>query len=211
MIRGLIFDWGGVLQRTVDRAPRRELAAELGLSEGELERAVFDSDAWHRACVGRLSGDAVWTATAAAVGWPTQRLDEFVARFFGGDRLNEPLLDAIRHLRRRGVGVVLCSNAPPARSGQASAGRWGMEGLFDAQVFSHDVGELKPHPAMYREALRALGADAAGALFVDDVPANVDAARALGIDGLLFTGNDELLRELASRGLPLPSERSHEQ
>ena len=32
MIEAVIFDWGGVIQRTVDHGPRRRLSKELGLS-----------------------------------------------------------------------------------------------------------------------------------------------------------------------------------
>ena len=32
MIRAVVFDWGGVIQRTTDARPREELAAALGLT-----------------------------------------------------------------------------------------------------------------------------------------------------------------------------------
>ena len=38
-------------------------------------------------------------------------------------------------------------------------------------------------------------------IFIDDSPANVQGARALGIDGILFTGAEALGRDLARRGL----------
>jgi putative hydrolase of the HAD superfamily len=46
------------------------------------------------------------------------------------------------------------------------------------------------------------------AIFIDDIPANIAAARALGIDGILFTTVEQLRRDLEARGLagklPLP-------
>jgi FMN phosphatase YigB (HAD superfamily) len=46
------------------------------------------------------------------------------------------------------------------------------------------------------------------AIFVDDIPANIAAARALGIDGILFTSVAQLRQDLETRGLagklPLP-------
>jgi len=205
VIRALILDWGGVIQRTEDPAPRRALAARLGLSPRELERAVFGSVAWQRASIGEVSADAAWRSIAENLGWPADSIDDLVERFFAGDRLDTRLIALVRHLRAEGVRVGLLSNALPARSADSGAGRWGMEGLFDAQVFSYQVGVLKPHPAAYRAVLDALQVAAGEALFVDDAAENVVAARAEGLHALLFSGTDALLSALRRHGLPVPS------
>lgn len=203
MIRAVIFDWGGVLQRTEDQAPRAELERKLGLSPGELERAVFESLPFREACLGKRSADEAWAAIVVSLGWPVERVDEFVERFFAGDRVDEKLVQLIHMLRAGGYRVGLLSNAPPGRaSGASPAGRWGMDGLFDAQVFSYQVGALKPHPCTYRAILAALGVEAHEALFVDDSPANVEGAKAVGITAVRFVGTEALIRELSLR-LPL--------
>ncbi|NLD71945.1 MAG: HAD family phosphatase [Chloroflexi bacterium] len=207
--RGVVFDWGGVLQRTVDPAPREALAAEVGLSRDALEEAIFGSAVWDAASRGECPADAAWEAIAEGIGWPVARLDDLVERFFAGDRVDEALVRLIEGLRAGGVPVGLLSNAPPGRArGASSAGRWGMEGLFDAQVFSYEVGVLKPHRAMYERILGDLGLDAEGVLFIDDVPENVAAARAAGMDGLLFRGTTALYDALRQRGLPVPPEET---
>ena len=202
MIRAVIFDWGGVIQRTLERRPRRELAAELGLSTQDLEHAVFDSEMWQRASIGEVDADAAWAAMAGALGWPGHRVDDLVERFFAGDRLDARLISLVRHLRAEGLRVVLLSNALPPRSTGGTAGRWGLDGLFDTQVFSYEVGHLKPHPAMYRAALEATGVAADEALFVDDVEANVQGARAVGLHAVRFVGTDALLGSMRDLGLP---------
>lgn len=194
MIEAVIFDWGGVIQRTVDRAPRRALAAELGLHEDALEASVFESEPWRGASTGQVPADRAWVSIVAALGWPPERVEEFITRFFAGDRLDERIVSLIRDLRESGVLVGLLSNALPPYG----AARWGMPGLFDAQVFSYLVGDLKPKPAMYKAALRALGVEQpCRALFVDDAPENVAAARALELRAHQFTGLEALQDELA--------------
>jgi FMN phosphatase YigB (HAD superfamily) len=85
-----------------------------------------------------------------------------------------------------------------------------MDGLFDAQVFSCEVGALKPDPRTYRAALAALDVEPGETVFVDDVPTNVCGARALGLDAILFRGTAPLRRELARRGLPVSEMRAAE-
>lgn len=59
---------------------------------------------------------------------------------------------------------------------------------------------MKPDPAIYRLALDRFGIDPAGALFIDDVAANVAGAESVGIAGHLFEGAAVLERDLVQRG-----------
>ena len=49
---------------------------------------------------------------------------------------------------------------------------------------------MKPHPEAYRLALDALGLPPARVLFVDDQPANVAGAEAVGIPAVPFDPTD---------------------
>ncbi|HHX63910.1 MAG TPA: HAD family phosphatase [Chloroflexi bacterium] len=204
-IRAVVFDWGGVIQRTRSHMPRQRLDDELGLPRGGVERAVFESAVWEQASTGRCSADDAWEAIATSLRVAPDDLDEFVRRFFAGDRVDDEIVALIRRLRGRGVPVGLLSNAPPGRTRGTVAARWGMEGLFDVQVFSYEVGVLKPDARMYRAVLAALDVPAEDALFIDDSPANVRGALDVGMAAVLFTGTEALRGDLARYGL-LPEE-----
>jgi putative hydrolase of the HAD superfamily len=79
---------------------------------------------------------------------------------------------------------------------------------FTHLTWSCELLTAKPDPAIYRHTLDKLGVAANEAIFIDDIPANIAAARALGIDGIVFTAVEQLRRDLESRGLagklPLP-------
>ena len=203
-IQALIFDWGGVIQRTEDWAPRRALDRELGLAPGGVDQAVFESEAWQLASTGRCTSDEAWSQIAAALGIPEREILPFLERFFAGDRRDARLVALIQALRDRGMPVGLLSNAPPPRlSDHSSAGQWGDASLFDVQVFSYQVGTLKPKPKMYRTIVRALRVPPHEALFVDDAPANVQGARDEGLNAVLFSDTDSLLHSLLHMGIRL--------
>ncbi len=202
MIRAIIWDWGGVLQRTEDPAPRHQLAAELGLTWEELERAVFKSAIWQQASLGHIGSEEAWASIVTSLGLPPSQVDSFVERFFAGDQIDQRLVRLIRHLRAQGLRMGLLSNAiPPLAGRRGPMARWGREDLFDAQVLSYQVGALKPDPRMYAAILAALQVPPAEALFIDDAPANVQGAKAAGMKALQFTGQEALLRDLAAYGL----------
>lgn len=73
--------------------------------------------------------------------------------------------------------------------------------VFRDVVVSGQAGLLKPDPAIYRLLLDRNGLDPADCVFVDDSPANVEGALALGIDAIRFTDAEDLAHALAGRGL----------
>jgi HAD superfamily hydrolase (TIGR01509 family) len=76
------------------------------------------------------------------------------------------------------------------------------EGAFLEPLFlSCEIGVCKPSEAAFAAVEAGLGLAARQILFIDDTLANVEAAVARGWDAIHFTGNTELMAELARRGL----------
>jgi glucose-1-phosphatase len=72
---------------------------------------------------------------------------------------------------------------------------------FRGWILSYEVGVAKPDPSIYTHALRRAGFSADEALFVDDQPVNVKAARKLGMDAFQFLNPAQLIQELQNRCL----------
>lgn len=71
----------------------------------------------------------------------------------------------------------------------------------DVVVSAHEQ-LVKPDPAIFDVFLRRTGLAAGDCVFVDDAPHNVEAARAAGMDAILFEGPEALAEALRARGLP---------
>jgi putative hydrolase of the HAD superfamily len=67
----------------------------------------------------------------------------------------------------------------------------------------------KPAPAIYRHALAQLAVQPEEALFIDDKLANIEAARALGMQAIEYSTVEQLRADLIAQGfdaqLPLPA------
>ncbi len=200
-MRAVIWDWGGVLMRTMDIRPRMAWERRLRLPPGALADAFFGSEAWDRAQRGEASLDDVWAEVADRLGVSRADLPALRRDFWAGDRLDEELIGVIRELRRAGIRTGLMSNHP-ARLFRLLA-EYGLMALFDTIVVSGEEGVVKPDPAIYRIALERLGVAPGEAVFVDDWEPNVEAARQLGMGGVRFRGVVHLRRALAQAGWPL--------
>ena len=75
--------------------------------------------------------------------------------------------------------------------------------LFDDIVCSAEVGLAKPEPGIYTMAAQRLGVAPADCVFVDDLDTNVEAARGVGMQAVLFRTDkgDDLRQQLAAVGI----------
>jgi glucose-1-phosphatase len=72
---------------------------------------------------------------------------------------------------------------------------------FDDLVLSYRVKAMKPDRRIYEAALEITGCTPEELFFVDDMPENVAVAREMGISSVLFTGEQQLRRDLQQAGL----------
>jgi FMN phosphatase YigB (HAD superfamily) len=68
---------------------------------------------------------------------------------------------------------------------------------------SGDLKMGKPEPEIFRHLLDVIGKEAAATAFIDDSPKNIDAAKKLGINGVLFKNDGSATEELRRLGLPV--------
>jgi 2-haloacid dehalogenase len=103
-------------------------------------------------------------------------------------------------LRDAGVRLYALSNWS-AETFRLTRDRFPFLEWFDGLVVSGEEGVIKPDRRIFELLLDRFGLVAGSTLFVDDSRANVDAARAVGMDAVQFRGAGRLRRNLAARGL----------
>jgi epoxide hydrolase-like predicted phosphatase len=179
------WDMGGVILRTHNWRPRRKWEQRLGLRPGALESMVFEGDVSREAMVGRATVDEIWASLAARLGLSLEDRRRLTTDFFAGDGFDAALLDFIRGLRPA-TKTALISNAWPGARDFLEASL--PPDVFDLMVISAELGVAKPDPAIYRFTLERLGVPAGAAVFVDDMPRNLEAAAAVGMRTIIFNG-----------------------
>ncbi len=191
----LIFDFGGVLMKTQSQAPRHAWDDRLGLPHGTVERVVHGSESWRLAQIGRVSVADYWADVAAQLTIDDAQLPQLEADYFSADQLDPALMALIQELRGAGHPIALLSNDSPALLGKLIG--LGIAQLFDPLVISGDIGMMKPDPAAYRIALDRLAMPADQAVFIDDMPANIMGAQAIGMHAIQYHDGMDLRGALA--------------
>jgi epoxide hydrolase-like predicted phosphatase len=196
VIKAVIFDFGRVISAQKPMSLFRGYEQELGLAPGVLNRVMFGSGVWNEVLVGHKDLDEYWLEIGPELGLHTpQEIQSFRQRYFADEAINEEVLELIRQLYGRYKLAVL-SNAPPRLTKWLAD--WDILHLFDVIVCSGEEGIVKPDPAIYELTLARLGVEPGEAIFVDDSPGHVEAARALGLHGIHFTTAPALADELSA-------------
>jgi putative hydrolase of the HAD superfamily len=193
-IKGVIFDYGRVLAWTQDQEPRSAWERRLGLAPGALTRTVHNEHSWIAAQRGTITIDAHWQAVSTALHLTPAETTALRAAFYAGDVLNVELVACIDRLRTRGLCVGLLSNF--SADLRTMLAQQDLLRRFDALAISAEIGVMKPDAAAYRAILAMMHMEAHTCVFIDDVPANVAAAQAVGLHGILFEDNPSCLAAL---------------
>jgi len=192
-IRAVFFDFGGVIMRTEFQAPRQYLAERFRMDYDDIDKAVFGSESARRASLGEISEEAHWLEVLKRLRQPASELESFKAEFFGGDIIDRTLLDYICSLRGN-VHTGLISNAWSGLR-EFMAKEQAID-AFDTIVISAEVGEIKPSAKIYDVALKQAKVRASEAVFVDDMPANIEGSEKAGMKGILFRDLQQTLEQL---------------
>lgn len=184
-IKAVVFDWGGVLMRTVDYTPRHRWDDRLGLAHGSVEQAVHGLDVWRRAQIGELTVEDYWHEVSKHLGLTPEQVAQLRVDFYSGDKLDDTAFSTLRHCREKNLKIGLLSNNTSDL--QDSIRDAQLEHLFDSIVISADIHVMKPDPTTYITILDRLNVAPAEAVMVDDFPANVSGAQAVGMAAILFT------------------------
>lgn len=189
--RALIFDlfFTLVVPRYSERAEETEFAI-LGLGEAEWEELC--SSTYRPRALGAVRGAYEMMEyilegrgySEAAISAATEaRLRRYRTCL---EAVSGATLSALAALRRAGCALVLASNADAI-----DIAPWKLSPLaplFDAAVFSYDVGVMKPDAGIYEIAMERAGAAPEDCLFIGDGGHHeLAGARALGIETALIT------------------------
>jgi epoxide hydrolase-like predicted phosphatase len=195
-IEAVLFDFGGVFTPSPFEA-LRAAGEEIGASFEDALDVVFgpydhDTDhPWHRCERGEVDLETARReirALGAARGVELDLYDllKYLATD-GGPR--QEVVERTRRLRAEGYRTALVTNNV-AEFRQYWRAMLPLDELFEVVVDSSEVGLRKPDPAIYELVLERLGGLAPErSVFLDDYPGNVEAARRLGMHGVVV-GSD---------------------
>lgn len=194
-IRGMIFDFGGVLGLPQKDEARQGMMAAVGIDEKSFFQSYFDVRSEYDR--GTLSRREYWTEVLARV--EIEISEEIFETLILVDEEswvseNGQMIDFIRGNRGLMEKLGILSNMPadfvPSIRKNFDWIEW-----FDYALWSCDVHLVKPERDIYMRVADELGLLPAECLFIDDSAVNVEGARAVGMEAIHYLDFESFLKE----------------
>jgi len=113
--------------------------------------------------------------------------------------INKDLVDFIQKLKLKyKIGLLSNFTYPWLQEILTENNLWK---LFDKYVISSEYKMIKPNPKMFQKILNLLNIKPKEALFVDDRQMHIDGAKRVGLEGILFINNVQLVKDLKKFGI----------
>ncbi len=196
MIKAILFDFGGVYIESPFSAIA-DVAKDMGVPVDSVQQITFgnyhvDSDhPWHRLERGEITLEQARDLILLEGKKHHLKTDiyEMLARFASVERgICGPLVDKTLEWKKRGYQIGMITNNLKEFTSWRSAFPFALEEVFDVIADSSALGVRKPNASIYQHALNQLGIKPHEALFLDDYPANIEAANRLGLSGFVVEG-----------------------
>ena len=200
MVKNIVFDMGGVLidfnfKRTMNEYFPKEY-------HDILKQKVFGGELWRELDKGTLKSEDVIPVILPQIPEETRLLiSQMVNDFYPYMPPFENMFDFVKRLKDAGYKVYLLSNATPRffdRYLDIPAITL-MDGMFISCVYKL----LKPQKEIYEAFCEKFNLVPEECFFIDDMPENIEGAKAYGMKGFVFKAPDtcELEKALNNEGV----------
>jgi len=194
------FDYGGVISFFQDGEAVKGMADLAGIDVSLMTRIYWENrPIYDRGLVG---GKEYFKNILAGVGVfaGPELLEKLCERDIESwSHVNPKTEQFMKDLKEAGFTVAVLSNI-----GQDLVDQYKdtlpVFALPDVAVYSFQVDTVKPEEKIYRLLLSQLGCEAEEVVFFDDREANVEAARALGIQAFLWNGPEAARKNMEVLG-----------
>jgi HAD superfamily hydrolase (TIGR01509 family) len=197
-----IFDLGNVVIKVDLSAVPRRLAEITGLSGEKVAEALLDGGRRDLLEVGRLSMEEYYRQVIASLGRPIsyEEFDRAWNTIYCGvcNGIEEMLVGL-----RKTIRMVALTNTNAGHADWWTREYAGVVGKFEKVFMSYEMGVAKPQPECFQRVIDYLSLKPAEVVFVDDSPANVQAAVAMGMKGIIARSTSQISRELAAMGVEI--------
>lgn len=199
MIKNIIFDFGNVLVEY----NIKEFMLNKGMSQEMIKRILKASimgpywDEFDRGAITEEEAIAGFLSLDPDI---EKELHTVFDNITGMLTKRDFAIPWVKELKAAGYNVYYLSNYSK-KAFDECADSIGFIEFMDGGIMSHRELVVKPNPEIYKRLIERYELIPEECVFIDDTEKNVDVARALGMQGIVFTTQEAAVSELKDMGV----------
>lgn len=197
MIKTVIFDIGNVLLLFSHEKMLLQFSELLDVPFADLKQKILAEKLLQEYELGNITTDH-WFENIASLSKRKPSKSDFLNAMGDIFRENFPLTAFIPLLKKQGIRLLLLSNINEAHFDYIKR-HFEITHAFDDAILSYKVRSSKPQKAIYQAVLNAAQAEAYECFYIDDISEHVTAAKALGLDAVIFESVEQIKKALEER------------
>lgn len=196
--QAVVFDWGNVIGFNDRSVVVSFVCDSFHFSEAEFEAANLEK---RKAMKEGKSDIDFWLKLAdkKEIDLPKDWAQQYTTTLKESVGADPNMYALIDQLKKSGLRIGMLSNIDDRYTKLIRD--FGFYEPFEPCLLSCEMGLEKPDPKAYALLLKTMDLPATEVVFIDDKAENVEAAKKMGIDAILFNSSQQIREELAKRDL----------
>jgi putative hydrolase of the HAD superfamily len=194
-IRNVVFDLGGVLLEWKPDHILARLYPDDRETQARVKKEVFQHPDWLALDKGTLNEEEAVRLFQQRTGRPLSEMKGLMEMVRETLIPIQPTFTLLEELSKEGIGLYCVSNMQTNVFAYLQK-RYDFWGKFKGRVISAHVRMIKPDAEIFHYLFSRYGLAPSESVFIDDHPPNVESARRLEMEAILFQGADDCRRQL---------------
>ncbi|MFL0252732.1 HAD family hydrolase [Clostridium neuense] len=199
MIKNIIFDIGNVLLKFT---PVEFLKNKFHDEEvvDALYKNIFLSKEWIELDRGTITDEEAIDRYCSRDPEHENEIKEVMATWNEMHLPVEGTSEFLKRMKKKGYKIYLLSNYH-LKAFEFINGKYDFIRNVDGEIISCRVKLLKPEPEIYKALMDKYNLKPEESVFIDDTKINIEAAKKLGLHGVLFKGFEDMEKKLKEEGI----------
>ena len=199
MIRGIIFDIGGVIVDGRIKSFLEHFVKTTGFSKEQLYSIIMMGGEWDLMEKGLMTEEELKLKIEKEHGIKPDLMEKMADDWRCTLSLIPETVEIIKKLKGR-YKLFALSNVDEVTTRKCFE-KFGFYRHFDGLVFSWEVHMRKPEPEIYHYVLKNMDLKPEETVFIDNYPPNLPVAKKMGIQTILFKNPKQLVQDLKKLGV----------
>jgi epoxide hydrolase-like predicted phosphatase len=199
VIKGIIFDIGGVLVNVKIKSFLKDFVRQTGMTKEQLYQMIVMGREWELFEKGLITEEQLKERIEKDHGIKPRLMEKMAD---GWRKTIKPIKESINIVKNlNGRYKLFALSNVDENTSRECFDRFGFFRYFDGVVLSWKVHMRKPEPEIYQYVLKRMRLRPEETVFIDNYPMNIPEAKRMGINTVLFKNPAQLRKDLDRLGI----------